>query len=98
MALIGTVIAIMLQVSIALLLIRMVFSWVPVLNPRFAPKGLVLVIFELVYSITDPPIKLAQRLLPAGPSIGGVRFDLGFMVVFFALILLQRIVAAIFFR
>lgn len=97
MQVIGLIIAWALQIYFYILLARAILSFIPLLNPRFRPTGLVLVLFEVVYSLTDPPIKLARRLLPNGPSFGGVRFDLGFLVVWLGLLLLMRINAFIFF-
>lgn len=93
---IGMTIAWVLQAYLFVLFARMVLSWVPVLNPRFEPRGIVAVLFEAVYSLTDPPIRLVRRLLPSGPSFGGVRLDLGFLVVFLAIVVLIRINALVF--
>lgn len=97
MQVIGLVIAWILQIYLYVLIARMILSFVPLLNPRFEPKGLVLVAFEFVYSLTDPPIKLARRILPPGPSFGGVRFDLGFIVVWILIVIAMQVNAAIFF-
>lgn len=97
MQVIGLTIAWALQIYFYVLLARAILSFIPIVNPRFTPRGFVLVLFEAVYSLTDPPIKLARRLLPTGPSFGGVRFDLGFLVVWLALLVLMRINAFIFF-
>lgn len=98
MQLVGLVIYWLLQAYVFVLFARMLLSWVPVINPRFEPRGIVLIAFEAVYSLTDPPIKLARRLLPPGPSFGGIRLDLGFLIVFIAVLVLMRVNAFIFFR
>lgn len=98
MQVVGLIIAWILQIYLYLLLARAILSFIPLLNPRFSPSGLVLVLFELVYSLTDPPLKLAKRLLPAGPSFGGVRLDIGFLVVWLGVILLMRLNSFVFFN
>ncbi|MGQ0406956.1 YggT family protein [Leucobacter sp. W1153] len=54
-----------------------------VLNPRFRPRGFWLVLVELVYSLTDPPIKLFRRILPP-IRLGQISLDLGWMLTMFA--------------
>lgn len=62
---------------------RLILEWVRVLNPRFRPRGVLLVLIELVYTLTDPPIKLIRRILPP-INLGQVSIDLGWMVTMFA--------------
>ena len=91
MVLVGIVVAWVLRIYCYVLFARAVLSFVPLINPRFEPRGAVLVLFEAVYSLTDPPIRLARNLVPSAPGIGGVRFDLGFLLVFLAVMVLMRL-------
>lgn len=96
MGIIGALIGYALWAYLMLLLVRMVVSWVELLQPSWRPRGVVLVVLELVYSITDPAVRLVNRLVPS-VRIGGVRLDLGFMVLWFAIVILMQINSAIFF-
>lgn len=96
MTIVGLILFRLLQIYLYLLIARMILSWVPIVAPRFEPKGIVAVIFEFIYSLTDPPIKLGQRFVPP-LQLGGVGLDLAFMVVFLAVILAQRLVLMAFF-
>ncbi|WP_019148693.1 YggT family protein [Timonella senegalensis] len=69
---------------------RLVFSWVQVFSRDWRPKGFVLVIAELVYSLTDPPLKFLARVIPP-LRIGNVALDIGFMILFFAVGMLAQI-------
>lgn len=62
---------------------RFILDWIMVLNPRFRPRGFWLVLVELVYTLTDPPIKLFRRILPP-IRLGQISLDLGWMLTMFA--------------
>lgn len=73
---------------ITVLLIRMVLDWVAVLAPRWRPGGVVLALIDVVYRLTDPPLRWLRRYIPPIP-LGPVYFDISFMVLYFILIVLQ---------
>ena len=60
---------------------RLVFDWVRVLARDWRPKGAVLVLAEGVYTVTDPPLKVLRRIIPT-ITLGGIRIDLAFLVLF----------------
>ena len=63
-----------------LLLIRLVLDWVQFFARDWKPSGIALVIAEVTYSVTDPPLKALRRILPP-VGIGSVRLDLAFLVL-----------------
>ena len=74
-----------------ILLARVILSWVPMFAPRWEPRGLVLVIVEFIYTLTDPPVKLLQRWIKP-VRMGQVQLDLSVLVLFFGLQILQNFV------
>ena len=52
-----------LQVYMLVLLVRVLLSWVPLLNQGWTPRGVVLVVVESVYFVTDPPLKLLRSFI-----------------------------------
>ncbi len=72
-----------------LLIARMVISLVMIFARDFRPQGVVVVIFEVVMSLTDPPLKALRRVIPP-LRIGQVALDLAFLVLFIGLQLLLR--------
>ena len=50
---------------------------------------------EIVYSITDPPIKFVRRFVPP-LRIGAIALDTSFLIVLVAVYLLQSLVRSIF--
>lgn len=93
----GSIIATLLQLYMFLLFVRMILSWVGMFAPHFTPRGAVLVVFEGIYTLTDPPIRFFSRLLP-DVRAGGVAFSLGFLATWIAVIVLQQVNAAVLLR
>jgi YggT family protein len=92
---IGQVIHLILWLFIALLWVRFVFDWVQVFARSWSPKGPLLVLLELVYSVTDPPIKALRRFIPP-LRLGSVALDLSFLIVLIGAYLLLVLNARIF--
>ena len=89
MHVVGQVIEGLLWFFIALLWIRFVVDWVQVFSRSWSPHGVLLVLLEVVYSVSDPPIKALRRVIPP-LRIGSVALDLSFLIVMVvAYVLLQ---------
>ena len=71
-----------------ILLVRVVLDWVQVFARQWRPRGLVLVLANLVYALTDPPLRLIRRRVPMA-RLGGVGIDLSFLVLVFGIWVLQ---------
>ncbi len=94
--LVGSIIDLILFLFLGLLLIRLVVDWVQVFARSWTPKGPVLVVLEIVYSITDPPIMFIRRFVPP-LRIGSVALDTSFLIVLVVVYLLRILNQAIFF-
>ena len=79
MQLVAGVLYLALLIYLLLLLARLVLEWIRSMSREFRPSGLVLVLFEVVYTLTDPPVKLLRRLIPP-LRIGSVALDLSLMI------------------
>ena len=51
-----------------------------VLARSWRPSGVVLVVAEGIYTVTDPPLRALRKVIPS-PSLGGVRLDLSFLLL-----------------
>jgi YggT family protein len=60
---------------------RAIISWLLLLRRDFRPSGPLIVLFELIYTVTDPPLRLLGRIIPP-LRIGGFALDLGFILLF----------------
>jgi YggT family protein len=87
---VGQVIEGLLWFFIALLWIRFIVDWVQVFARSWSPRGPLLVLLEVVYSITDPPIKALRRVIPP-LRIGSVALDLSFLIVLVVAYILLRV-------
>lgn len=87
----GTVVRIALRLFVLLLWARFILDWVTVLVRGFRPKGILAILVEAVYTVTDPPIRLFRRILPP-IRLGQVALDLGWFLTMFACIILLRII------
>jgi len=63
-----------------LLIARVVVEFIRSFSRDWHPRGITVVILELIMTVTDPPVKLLRRLIPQ-LTIGAVRFDLSIMVL-----------------
>jgi YggT family protein len=77
-----------------LLIIRMIISWIQAFSRSWHPTGIVLVVAEVVFTATDPPLRFLRRYIPS-LRLGTVALDLSFMVLFLGLILLLQAVQLI---
>jgi YggT family protein len=70
-----------LQVYLLILLARVVVDWVRMFARDWVPRGVVLVLVELLYTLTDPPLRFLRRFIPP-LRIGSVALDVAFLVLF----------------
>lgn len=73
------------------LLARVIVSWIPMFAPGWEPKGIVLVLVELIYTLTDPPVRFLRRWIKP-VRLGNASLDLSVLVLFIVLQLLGRLV------
>ncbi len=91
MEIVKVVLLYILWIYLALLLGRLIFSWIQAFSRSWSPRGPLLVVAEAVYSATDPPLKFLSRFIPV-LRLGSVALDLSFMVLFFVVLLLIQAV------
>ena len=73
--------------------VRFGFDLAQAVGRQWRPRGFLLVVAEIVYTITDPPIKLVRRLIPP-LRLGGAAIDFAWTIVMLAVIILMTIVSA----
>ena len=77
---VGSLIYILLWLFFVLLIARLVLDYVQMFARSWRPSGPLLVIAEVIYTITDPPLKALRRVIPP-LRIGSVTLDLSFLVL-----------------
>ena len=94
MELAADILTLIIRLFIAVLLVRVVIDWVQVLARDWRPRGFVLIVAEVVYTITDPPVRALRRVIQP-LTIGTIRLDVAFIALFIlcwvALVLLAMV-------
>ncbi|HSV40823.1 MAG TPA: YggT family protein [Nocardioidaceae bacterium] len=93
---VGYFINFVLYLYLGLLFARLVVEWVQAFARSWTPHGPLLVILEVVYTLTDPPINFVRRFVPP-IRIGSVAIDVAFIIVLVFVYVLRALNAAIFF-
>ena len=97
MGLVLSIVYLVVHVLYIALLGRLVLDWVQMFARGWRPKGMALVAASTIYSLTDPPMKALRRLVPP-LRFGGVALDLGFLILIFAVSILQTVLAGFLLR
>jgi YggT family protein len=79
-----------LTIYLVVLIGRMIFGWVQVFARDWRPSGVLLVLAEAIFTVTDPPLKFLRRFIPP-LRIGMVAMDLSFMVLFIVVLILLEV-------
>jgi len=89
---IATIVYVALNIFVVVMWARFVLDLVAMLARQWRPRGFVLVLAELAYTITDPPVKAVRRIVPPLRA-GGIVIDFSWSIVLIATIILSYIVA-----
>jgi YggT family protein len=79
-----------LTIYLVVLIGRMIFGWVQVFSREWRPSGILLVLAEAIFTVTDPPLKFLRRFIPP-LRLGMVAMDLSFMVLFIVVLILLEV-------
>jgi len=80
-----------LWIYLVVLIGRMIFGWVQAFAREWHPSGILLVLAEAIFTVTDPPLKFLRRFIPP-LRLGMVAMDLSFMVLFIVVLILLNLV------
>jgi YggT family protein len=81
----------LLTIYLVIMIGVMIFSWVQAFSRDWRPTGILLVIAEVFYTLTDPPLKFLRRFIPP-LRIGMRALDLSYMVLFIVVLILLEVV------
>ena len=87
---IASILNILLLLYLLTLFVRVILEWIPVFNRSWRPRGAGLIAAEIVYTITDPPIRMFRRLIPP-LRIGPVALDMGLTLTMIVVLILISI-------
>ena len=83
MAVVAQILYLFLWLFFVALLVRLVFDFVQMFARSWEPHGVVLVLLEAIYTVTDPPLKALRRIIPP-LRLGSIALDLSFLVLIIA--------------
>lgn len=95
MSLIGTVLSTLIEIAIVLVIARFVVDWVQLLARQWQPRGAIAVLCEVIFSLTDPPLRALRKVIPP-IRLGGIMLDLSAMLLLLILFIAQSLVLVIF--
>jgi YggT family protein len=75
------VLAFLLYLYTFVLIARIVLDLIQVFSRGWRPQGPILVVANIVYTLTDPPVRFFRRLIPP-LRIGSIALDVGFLLLF----------------
>jgi YggT family protein len=73
---------------------RIIIDYARMFAKNWRPNSFLLAVFEIIYSITDPPMRYVQRFVPP-LRLGGIALDLSFIVLLIAVNLLQGVIRTV---
>lgn len=91
MLIVREVLGLLLSIYLYILIGRLIFEWIQVFARDWRPRGVILVVAEAIYTVTDPPLRAIRRVIPP-LRLGGVAIDLAFLVLILVVSILRAIV------
>jgi YggT family protein len=74
------------------LIIRLIADLVMSFSRGWRPSGILVPLLEIVYTLTDPPLRFIRRFIPP-LQLGGISLDFAFIVVLIGINILQAILS-----
>jgi YggT family protein len=81
---VGAILVQLLNIFVLALFARLILDYVRLFRPSWRPRGIILPIAEIIYTLTDKPLGFVRRFVPP-LQLGGVALDLSFIVLFFGI-------------
>lgn len=79
-----------LQTYLFIMIARVIFDLVMIMARDWRPEGPFLVLANVVYGMTDPPLNFLRRYIPP-LRLGAIALDMGFLIMFIGISVIQRI-------
>jgi len=89
-----TVLLFALQLFVFVLIARVVLEMVQSFARTWRPTGFVLVLAEIVYTITDPPLRFLRRFIKP-VRLGSIALDLSVLVLFIIVWILMALIGSL---
>ena len=87
---IATILYLALSLFILVMWARLVLDLIVNFSRGWRPRGPLLVVAEVVFTVTDPPIKTVRRVVPP-LRLGAIQLDFSWSIVLLAAIILSYV-------
>lgn len=94
MAVVGSILYYLLQIFILVMWVRLILDFVRSARPTWRPRGFALVLLSLVFTITDPPLKVVRKVIKP-VRFGAVSIDFAWTIVLIFAFILSNVVAGL---
>ncbi|MEE2044610.1 MULTISPECIES: YggT family protein [Nocardiopsidaceae] len=94
MSIVVAVLLFALQLFVFVLIARVVLEMVQSFARTWRPTGFVLVLAEIVYTVTDPPLRFLRRFIKP-VRLGSVALDLSVLVLFIIVWILMALIGSL---
>ena len=94
---VGWALSVVINLYMMVLFARVILDWIQFFARGWRPSGILLVVANVLYALTDPPIRWIGRFIPPLRVGGGMAIDVGFRVLFLVLIIGQRLANVLYF-
>ncbi len=91
---VGQILATILFIYQLIFFARIVFDLLQMFARSWSPRGPILIVAEVIYSLTDPPLRLLRKVIPQ-VRLGGVALDFSFLILLIILQILIGILSSI---
>jgi YggT family protein len=88
--LVATIFYIALLIFFLLMWARFIYDLTQSVSRSYRPRGPLLVLAEVTYTVTDPPIRALRRVLPP-IRLGSVSLDFGWSIVMLVVVILMSV-------
>ena len=83
-----------LQIYFYALIGRLILDLLISLRPGFRPKGLLIPVSEIIFTVTDPPLKFLRRFIKP-VRFGAISLDFAWTLLVLVVILLRNLVLSL---
>jgi YggT family protein len=73
---------------------RLIMDLLISIRPGFRPKGLLLPVAEIIFTVTDPPLRFLRRFIKP-VSFGAISLDFAWTLLVLAIIVLRNLVESL---
>lgn len=94
---VGVVLLLVLRLFVYILIARIVIEMIASFSRQFRPPRWFAMLSEPLFVVTDPPMNALRRVIPP-LRLGNVALDVAVIVLFLIIMVLQAVVAQVFFR